>query len=102
MIKIKQIKHVLFIKYNVCDIKQMWYKMGPLIQRDLMYAINKRNLSTMKRTEKTKDISKGWHEINWKKAEAKVKDLQEKIVIATLNNDLKKVYRIQWTMLSCL
>jgi len=37
----------------------------------------------------------GWHEIDWKKAEAKVKNLQEKIVIATLGNEFKEVYKQQ-------
>jgi len=41
----------------------------------------------------------GWHEINWRLVETKMKDLQEKIVIAILKRDLKEVYRIQWVIL---
>lgn len=46
-----------------------------------------------------KDLSKGWHDIDWRKAEMKIKDIQEKIVIATVNKDFKEVYRLQWTIL---
>ncbi len=36
-----------------------------------------------------------WYKINWRQAESKIKNLQEEIVKATLNNDAKEVYRIQ-------
>lgn len=40
-------------------------------------------------------IKQGWHEINWKQVETKIKDLQEEIVIATLNNNKREIYRLQ-------
>lgn len=51
---------------------------------------------------KDENLSKGiskvskWHLINWNKAEEIVKDLQERIVIATLNNNRKEVYSLQY------
>lgn len=48
--------------------------------------------------KKTKSTN-GWHEIDWKKADLRVKDIQEKIVIAIMKNDLKEVYKQQWYMI---
>jgi hypothetical protein len=96
-----KMKNVLIKKYSACNIERMWNKTGPLIQIDLLYAISKGNISTKTKSSAVGQCN-GWHEIDWKKAETKVKDLQEKIVIATLNNDLKEVYRLQWTILNCL
>lgn len=42
-----------------------------------------------------------WHEIDWRKAEAKVRDYQEKIVVATLKKDIKQVYKLQWSLIKC-
>jgi RNA-directed DNA polymerase len=44
-------------------------------------------------------LKNGWHKINWRLAETKMKDLQEKIVIAILKRDLKEVYRLQWVII---
>jgi RNA-directed DNA polymerase len=52
---------------------------------------NRRDVSTR--------ITNGWYEINWRQAEIKMKDLQEKIVIATLEGNFKEVYRLQWVIL---
>jgi RNA-directed DNA polymerase len=46
-----------------------------------------------------KNQKNGWHEIDWKKAEKTIKNLQEKIVIATLDNNFKEVYRQQWILI---
>lgn len=62
-----------------------------------LWAVNRRQLSSVTETQVSK---KGWHNINWKEAEIKVKDFQEKIVIATLDKDFKKVYNLQWKLLS--
>lgn len=63
------------------------------------FAINWRYISTGKKIDK-KNFKKEWHLINWKKVEAKVKSLQEEIVIATLKDNMKEVYRLQWQLLS--
>jgi len=62
------------------------------------WAIGLRNLSSMNEMEKTKSRN-GWHEIDWKNAEIRVKDIQEKIVIAIMKNDFKEVYKQQWYMI---
>jgi len=36
-----------------------------------------------------------WQEIPWKKIVVKIRDLQDQIVKAKLNNDMKKVYKLQ-------
>lgn len=51
-----------------------------------------------KRENKTFDKN-GWQNIDWKKAEMKVKDLQERIVKAKLEKDMKGVYNLQWKLL---
>ena len=55
------------------------------------------------------EISKGsakpnqkWHSIDWKEAEVKLRELQEKIVIATLANNIKEVYKLQWKIVQSL
>jgi RNA-directed DNA polymerase len=40
-----------------------------------------------------------WHNIDWNKAEAKVRDIQEQIVAAIANKDLKEVYKLQWILI---
>lgn len=64
-------------------------------------AIGIRYINTGKKID-TKNFKNEWHLINWKKAEAVVRDLQEKIVIATLNKNMKEVYRVQWKLLNTL
>lgn len=54
--------------------------------------IGRRFINTAKKKD-TKNFKDEWHLINWKEAEAKTKDLQEKIVIATLKENMKEVYR---------
>lgn len=39
--------------------------------------------------------AKNWHKINWKAVNIRVQVLQDKIVKATLENDMVKVYRLQ-------
>lgn len=80
--------------------RQMWVK-GLLSLRESMLAIGKRYLSTEKKL-KRKSFAKEWNAIDWKKAESVVKDLQEKIVIATLKENIKEVYHLQWKLLSSI
>lgn len=47
-----------------------------------------------------KNSNNGWHEIDWKRANMKVKDIQEKIVTATLDKDFKRIYNLQWKLLN--
>ena len=63
----------------------------------LTIGLNKSAL--VQESKRSKDSKNGWHEINWREAEAKIKDLQEKIVIATVKEDFKEVYRLQWVIL---
>jgi RNA-directed DNA polymerase len=76
----------------------MWIK-GPMLLRESKLTIGRRFINTTKKTDK-KEFKNGWNLINWKKAEAVVKDLQEKIVIATLNENIKEVYNLQWKLLN--
>nr|UEX92728.1 hypothetical protein [Ophiocordyceps lanpingensis] len=76
----------------------MWIK-GPMLLSESKFAIGERFISTGKKSDK-KDFKNEWHAINWKKAEAGVKDLQEKIVIATLKENMKEVYNLQWELLN--
>lgn len=71
--------------------------LGLVENKSKLWTIDRRwiNSTTDKTTSK-----KNWHDINWKKAEGKVKDFQEKIVVATLNKDFKTVYNLQWKLLS--
>lgn len=62
------------------------------------WAIGLRNLSSMNEREK-RESRNGWDEIEWKKGEIRVKDIQEKIVIAIMKNDFKEVYKQQWYMI---
>ena len=79
-----------------CDIIN-----GPLAQESFIHAIGMRHLSTMSREDTKSNLINDWHKINWRKAEGKIKDLQEKIVIATLDKEFKKVYQLQWMILNC-
>lgn len=74
-------------------------KTGPLSTDDIKYAIGLKNSGSMIEYKDNKDSIIGWHEINWRKVESKIKDLQEKIVIATINKEYKEVYRLQWIIL---
>lgn len=87
-----KLKKNIFISLKRCE------KIGPFEQKGFIHAIGIRQISSKLRSRK-KDSKNGWHEINWKKAEMKIRDLQEKIVNATLNKDFKEVYRLQWTIL---
>lgn len=78
--------------------KQMWIK-GPMLLNESKPAIGRRFLNTGKKIE-IKNFAKEWNAIDWKKAEAVVKDLQEKIVIATLKENIKEMYHIQWKILN--
>jgi RNA-directed DNA polymerase len=62
-----------------------------------LWTINRRQMSSMTDNKKSKN---GWHDIDWKKTETKVRDIQEKIVIATIEKDFKKVYNLQWKLLT--
>lgn len=88
--------------YIISSSSVMWLNAGLIEQRDLKLAIGERNLSTMNGIKKHLDSKpKSWHYIGWKKAETKIKDLQGKIVIATLDNEFKEVYKLQWIIISC-
>jgi RNA-directed DNA polymerase len=74
----------------------MMWKFKGLVGLDIqMLAIGIRYSSTMTGGNPKND----WHNIDWNKVEAKVKDLQEKIVIATLNDNKKEIYKLQWNLL---
>lgn len=77
---------------------QMWIN-GPIVLNKSKLAIGKKFISTATKTHK-KEFKNEWHLIDWKKAETVVKDLQEKIVIATLNENMKEVYFLQWKLLN--
>jgi RNA-directed DNA polymerase len=82
-----------------CDIPT--YNIRSSKFKYLLKAIDKRYLNEWSKCRK-KMGKNGWHEINWKKAKTKMKDLQEKIVIATLNGNFKEVYRLQWVILQSI
>lgn len=88
----------MFNKFTTSSL--MWIK-GPMLLSESKRAIGERFISTGKKSDK-KDAShkNEWDAINWKKAEAEVKDLQEKIVIATLKENMKEVYNLQWKLLN--
>jgi len=75
---------------------------GTLWMDGLIHAIGNRYINTMKNPGlKVENPRKNeWHLIDWKKAEKVVRDLQEKIVIATLEKNMKEVYKIQWILLN--
>lgn len=68
---------------------RMWYKNGPLMLTTNHNAIIRLN-STITNKISRRD--------GWMKAEGKVNDLQEKIVIAKSNENMKQVYRLQWIL----
>lgn len=78
--------------------RQMWIK-GPMTLYESILAIGRRLINTGKKSSKN-DFKNKWHLIDWKKTEAVVRDLQEKIVIATLKEDMKEVYNLQWKLLN--
>ena len=41
-----------------------------------------------------------WQEIKWKEVNSRIQDLQNKIVKATLENNMKEVYRLQTEIVS--
>ena len=56
--------------------------------------------ATLRRySEVNEEFIKDWNKIDWKKVETRIKDLQEKIVIATMKKNMKEVYRLQWVIL---
>jgi len=73
---------------------------GPNVQSKLIFTIDRRFISTTKKSNKN-DFKHEWHLIDWKKVETRVKDPQEKITIATLKNDMKEICKVQWTLLNC-
>lgn len=77
----------------------IWIK-GPILFNKSDLRISRRFINTDMKTEKKKELKNEWHSINWKKAEAVIRDLQEKIVIATLNENMKEVYLLQWKLLN--
>lgn len=76
------------------DCSRTWYKQGPLHWNNLNAIIRQKSSVTNKIS--TRD---GWHGIDWKKAEMKINNLQEKIVAATSKNNMKEVYNLQWILL---
>lgn len=92
------------IKKNTTNMNKLYSIMmwnnGPKAMNKSKFTIDKRFMNTG--TKETKvNFKNEWNSIDWKRAEMKVKDLQEKIVIATLNNDMKEVYNIQWKLINC-
>jgi len=65
-----------------------------------MDAVNRRYQSQALSSQRAKE--NGWNDLNWKKIETKVKNLQEKIVIARINEDFKEIYRLQWVLIQSL
>ncbi len=60
---------------------KMWNSIGPLFgEKSSNIAVPE----DLKKVRKSKSSQNGWHNIDWKKAEEKIKILQEKIVIATI------------------
>lgn len=76
-------------KFNLKILKICGFPKGPSL----------RHISGGVNTPNRAKLGKEWHNINWKKAEEKVKVLQEKITIATKINDMKEVYKLQWILL---
>lgn len=72
---------------------------GHLLSSDNLFAIGRRLINTEREIEKS-DPKRQWHLINWKKTEEVVKDLQEKIVIAKLEENTKEMYKLQWKLLT--
>jgi len=68
------------------DVKRQ----GPLIDHSAMSSVK----------EEEKLMKNRWHNIDWKKAKEIIGNYQEKIVIATLNKDMKKVYNLQWRLIN--
>ena len=77
-----------------------WINIRLTEQRTLWRTVSERSLSTVRNEVRIEIKPKSWHYINWKEVENKVKDLQEKIVIATLKKNFKEVYRLQWVMIN--
>jgi hypothetical protein len=80
---------------NLTKKNKVLINQGPLEQKYIFNAIDRRYLSSVTRLKQHNLTENGWHAIDWKKAETKLTDLQEKIVIAKLNNDMKEVYNLQ-------
>lgn len=78
---------------NVATMWSLWnkYQMGAV---DRGYQSQALSSSRVKKN--------GWNDLNWKKIEKKVKNLQEKIVIARLNENFKEIYRLQWLLVQSL
>lgn len=81
-------------------LKVMMWDNGPKVMNKSMFTIDRRLLNTGTKATKVA-LKNEWNRIDWKKAEMKVKDLQEKIVIATLNSDMREVYNLQWKLINC-
>jgi RNA-directed DNA polymerase len=89
MKNMKNLKNTLII--GRCELVGTWGV-------NIVKIANINTLSTpMKRRITLKNHQ--WHNIDWHKVETKVKDLQEKIVAATMEKDLKEVYRLQWILI---
>lgn len=43
----------------------------------------------------TSNKANNWHEINWLDVNIRVQDLQDRIVKATMENNMKQVYKLQ-------
>lgn len=57
-------------------------KPGLIEAKDLLNAINGRSLNSV--TDTKRSNRNGWHEIDRRKVEMKVREIQEKIIIATI------------------
>ena len=86
----------LKLNTNSTRVQMMWSQ-GTHLNKTLTLANSSKALYSVKRRITLKNHQ--WHNIDWNKVETKVKGLQEKIVVATLKNDLKEVYRLQWLLI---
>lgn len=81
-------------KHNV-NLALVYTKFLTLGNRLLTDAIQVRRIS-----QDVKQNAESWHNIDWRKAEKDLKDLQEKIVIATNNDNNKEMYKLQWKLIT--
>lgn len=61
---------------------------------------NGTGIISQERRDGKESSPKSWHEINWNEAREKINKIQEEIVIATREKDFRKIYRLQWKLLT--
>jgi len=80
-------------QFNV-NLALVYTKFLTLGNRLLTDAIQVRRISL-----DVKQNAESWHNIDWRKAEKDLNDIQEKIVIATSNDKNKELYKLQWKLI---